>query len=265
MKKKLNKKLFKNKTLFVFDLDGTLVRSKSVADAEMIELLLRLLGKKQVAVIGGGKYELFKEQLVNRLPRKSACLSKLFLFPTSSTAFYRFIGGKWMCVYSHTLSVQERKKIRVAFARVFKEINYIHPSKTYGVLLEDRGTQMSFSPLGQEVVTRLGDEGIRLKEEWNKHDQRPKIMRALRKYIPKFEIRSGGLTTIDVTRKGIDKAYGIRQIEKTIGIKKKNMIFIGDAIFPGGNDYAVVRTGVDYIKVDNPEDTKKIIRAALKI
>jgi len=43
------------------------------------------------------------------------------------------------------------------------------------------------------------------------------------------------------------------------------MFFIGDAIFPGGNDYAVVRTGVDYMPVKNPEEAKKIINVLAKV
>ena len=266
MGKKINPKLLANKNLFVFDLDGTLTPSKSVADREMIRLLLRLLRKKYVAVIGGGKYELFKEQLVKRLPRQDTRLSGLFLFPTSSTAFYRFKRGKWVCVYSHELSLQERKRIKKAFAAAFKKIGYQHPNRTYGPVIEDRGTQITFSALGQEIIRKLGvRRGLALKEEWNKHhDVRPQLMSALKRLLPKFEVRQGGFTSVDVTRKGIDKAYGIRQIEKILGIPRKQMLFIGDAIFPGGNDYAIVRAGVKYIKVDGPEETKRIIREVLK-
>ncbi len=266
MNKKINPKLFANKNLFVFDLDGTLTPSKSVADREMIGLLLRLLKKKCVAVIGGGKYELFKEQLVRRLPRRDERLSRLFLFPTSSTAFYRFMDRKWVCVYSHGLSPAERKKIKKMFAVAFTKIGYVHPEQTYGPVIEDRGTQITFSALGQEIIAQLGvRRGLALKEGWNKnHDVRPELMKALKRLLPKFEVRQGGLSSIDVTRKGIDKAYGIRQIEKTLGVPRKEMLFMGDAIFPGGNDYAVVRAGVEYIKVNGPEETKRAIRMALK-
>ncbi|OGZ52722.1 MAG: hypothetical protein A3B25_00815 [Candidatus Ryanbacteria bacterium RIFCSPLOWO2_01_FULL_48_26] len=264
--KKLSQKIFAGKELFVFDLDGTLAPSKSIADFEMIKLLLRLLEKKRVAVIGGGKYELFKEQLIQRLPRKDERLERFFLFPTSSTAFYRFRRGKWICVYSHGLSARERKKIKTAFIAAFKEIAYEPPARTYGPVIEDRGTQITFSALGQEIIRELGvRRGLALKEEWNKrHDIRPELMKALKRLLPTFEVRQGGLSSVDVTRKGIDKAYGIRRIEKTLGVSKKKMLFVGDAIFPGGNDYAVVRAGVDYVRVDNPEDTKQVIRMALK-
>jgi hypothetical protein len=66
-----------------------------------------------------------------------------------------------------------------------------------------------------------------------------------------------------VTRKGIDKAYGISQIEKHLGFSKEDMLFIGDALFPGGNDYAVKTTGVQCIETTGPELTAQIIEQLL--
>jgi hypothetical protein len=70
----------------------------------------------------------------------------------------------------------------------------------------------------------------------------------------------GGLSTIDVTRQGIDKGYGLRQIEEHLHVPISEMLFIGDAIFPGGNDFAATTTGVEYIKTSGPQETEEIIR-----
>lgn len=265
MKSKASKNL-SSKKLIVFDIDGTLTPSKAPADQEMIRLLLQLLKEKVVAVIGGGKYTLFQEQLISRMPKRDARLERLFLFPTSSTTFYRFSRGRWQCVYEHVLSVSEKKKIKQAFKDAFRRLHYVPPEKVYGPTIEDRKTQISFSPLGQEIVAVLGKKGIAAKEAWyEKHNKlRARMARALGRLLPEFKVRVGGLTTIDVTKKGIDKAYGIRTIRRELSIPIRDMLFVGDAIFPGGNDYAVVKTGVDYVKVKGPEDTKKVIRFLLK-
>ena len=125
---------------------------------------------------------------------------------------------------------------------------------------------MSFSPLGQEIVAALGKKGMRLKEEWKKKNDplRLKIAELLAKRLPRLEVRVGGLTTIDITRKGIDKAYGVRQIKKYLRMPIRKMVFIGDALFPGGNDYAAKRTGVQCIAVTGPTGTNKIIKKILK-
>lgn len=253
------------KELVVFDLDGTLTPSKSYIEPEMVGLLLRLLEEKKVAVIGGGKYGQFKEQFLKKFPPRDLRFANLFLFPTTSNAFYRYRNG-WKNVYTLALSRTEKANIRKAFRETLKEVNYVPPKKIYGVALEDRGTQMSFSPLGQDVVAALGKKGIRLKEQWKEKNDalRFRIAKLLGKRLPHLEVHVGGLTTIDVTRKGIDKAYGVRQIEKHLHVPIRKMVFIGDALFPGGNDYAARRTGVECFPVRGPEDTKKIITKILK-
>lgn len=257
-------KKLKPKRLIVFDLDGTLAKSKTIMDREMVGLMKELLSSHRVAVIGGGKYGLFKEQLLGPLKPKKELAENLFLFPTTATAFYRYQSG-WKKVYYHPLTKAERALIKKTFQRVFQEIGYRHPAKTYGPVIEDRGTQVTFSALGQEIVAQLGKKGLKMKDDWrDKHtDTKLKIARLMQKYLPKLEVRAAGHTSVDITKKGIDKAFGLKQIEKYLKVKIKDMLFIGDAIFPGGNDYAVTKTKVDYIKVKSPEDTKKIIRAIL--
>lgn len=261
-----NPQKIKPKSLIVFDLDGTLAKTKAPMDKEMDRLLNKLLAAKKVAVIGGGKYAIFKYQLLNELTAPKELLKNLFLFPTTSTSFYRYNSG-WKNVYAHKLSKQEVDKIKKTFQRVFKEINYQHPKKTYGTVIENRGTQVTFSALGQDVVDVLGKKkGVAMKEQWLKGNKavKMKITKLMTKYLPNLEVHAAGFTSIDVTKKGIDKAYGLHQIEKYLGIPIKQMLFIGDAIFTGGNDYAVVKTGVDYFPVEGPEQTKKIIKSLLE-
>jgi HAD superfamily hydrolase (TIGR01484 family) len=245
-------KKYANKELIVFDLDGTLAESKSNLRPDMARALRALLAKKKVAVIGGGTYEQFSKQLVKELTCPPELLQNLFLFPTTSTSFYRYNRG-WKKVYRRVLSAIERKKIKNALQISFKTNNYIPSKKLWGKLIEDRGTQITFSALGQKAP-------VAAKEAWNAtQDVRPQLMKTLVKLLPKFEVRRGGLTSIDITEKGIDKAYGIRQIKKVLKIQIKNMVFIGDALYPGGNDYAAKKTGIDCIAIKGPKDTKRII------
>lgn len=257
-------KIPKDKKLIVFDLDGTLVETKSSLDNEMADLFGRLLVKKRVAVIGGAKFERFRKDLADRLGVSSELLGNLFLFPTTASSFYRYDNG-WQEVYSEKFTDEQKEKIMEAFEKAFKEINYVQPEKTYGEIIEDRGSQITFSALGQDVVAQLGEEGIKLKKKWRDENQELKLKLAetLQKYLPEFEVRAAGYTSIDVTRKGIDKEYGIRQMEKHLGIQVKDMLFVGDALFPGGNDNAALKTGVLCFGVKEVEDTKKLIRYLL--
>ena len=262
--KTLNIKKLKEKDLFVFDLDGTLVETKSPMKTEMSLLIARLLKVKKVAIIGGGKYETFQELFIRKLKCPKQLLRKLFLFPTTATAFYKYNHG-WKKIYTKLLTASEIIQIKKAFKNVFNEIGYKHPQKTYGPIIENRGTQVSFSVFGQELVRVLGDKGVRMKKKWLKDNLKTKmkIAKLMREKLPNLEVVAAGFTTIDVTKKGINKAYGIRQIEKHLKIPISKMFFVGDAIFPGGNDYAVVSTGVDYMPVKGPTETEKMIQKIL--
>lgn len=254
-------KLFRGKDLVVFDLDGTLTETKSNLKPDMSRMLVALLRRKGVAVIGGGTYQQFKKQFVTELSCPRPLLTRLFLFPTTATSFYRYRSG-WKKVYGFTLTKGDRKRIKQAFRDVLKEIHYVKPPKVYGKVIEDRGSQVTFSALGQDVVAMLGEKGVRLKEKWTRENTplKLKIAKMVARRLPHLEVHAAGFTSIDVTKKGIDKEYGVRQIGKYLHVPIKKMLFVGDALFPGGNDYAARRTGVECVAVRGPKDTKKIIK-----
>jgi len=242
------------KKVLVFDLDGTLTKSKSNLDKEMAALLCALLEKRKVAVMGGGNRKQFQKQFLGFLPCANTQLENLFILPTSGTSFFRFKKNKWRKVYQHRLSKNEKTKILAAFKKAFKEVGYNKPKKIYGKIIEDRQSQITFSALGQKAP-------LAQKEKWNKemNELRSKMKESLEKYLPEFTVRLGGLTSIDVTKKGLDKAFGIKEIIRALSITKKDIIYIGDALYEGGNDAAVLQTGIDTIQVSGPAEAKYLI------
>ena len=124
--------------------------------------------------------------------------------------------------------------------------------KVWGEIIEDRGSQITYSALGQQAPL---DE----KKKWDPDfTKRKKIKSILNPLIPGFSVRMGGATSIDVTKPGIDKAYGIGKLRDILGIAINEMIFVGDALFPGGNDYPAEKAGVVSIPVKNPDETKRV-------
>ncbi len=249
----------RQKELFIFDLDGTLAKSKLPMDAEMVDLFSTLLEKHKVAVIGGGWFPVFETQLLLSLQGREDLFKNLLLFPTSGASFLRYENGQWHTVYAHQLSLEQRNKIKNAFEDAFKAIGYQHPENTYGEIIEDRGTQVTFSALGQQAPLELKDA-----YKGSAADRRWEIVAVLKQSLPEFEIKVPGKSSIDVTMKGIDKGYGVEEMRKHLGIEIEKMIFAGDALYEGGNDEPVKRTGIDAIAVEDPEDTKKLIREWLE-
>lgn len=245
------------KKMLVFDLDGTLAASKADIDKEMADLLCELLEKKQVAVIGGGNNAQFTEQCVNKLRCPEEHIQNLSILPTSGGRMYRYHDGTWRLIYENNLTKEEKEKIRNALTAALKETRHEPPEKIHGKTVEDRGGQITFSSLGQNAP-------LEEKKQWNRNnDIRAELKRRLEQRLPDFEIRLGGLTSVDITKKGIDKAYGLRQIEKHLSVPISSMIYIGDALYEGGNDSAVTGTGIETIPVSGPEETKKYIKHIL--
>ncbi len=244
--------------IIAFDLDGTLTESKANLDPEMALLLAQLLSRKIVMVIGGGNLPQFKKQFLKHLKGSPAELKNLFLAPTSGASLYGYRGKQLNQIYRYTLSVQEKKKIMSAFEHALQESGYVRPKKIYGPLFEDRESQITFSAMGQKASPEK-------KKEWNASFQplRIRIAAALAKRLPEFEVRMGGLTSIDVTRKGIDKVYGISRMLKEVRCSRKDMVYVGDALYKGGNDYVVAAAGIKTIGVKNWEQAKIFIRALL--
>ena len=240
------------KRLIVFDLDGTLAESKSSLDKEMASLLNDLLRVVKVAVISGGGWEQFEKQLLSNLPHDDG-LENLSLLPTCGTKFYKYTGD-WDKIYSEDFTDKEKKKIINSLKTVIEEAGF-KIEKVWGEAIEDRGSQITYSALGQQAPL---DE----KKKWDPDfAKRKKMKEHLDKLIPEFSVRLGGSTSIDITAHGIDKAYGIHKLRENLGIEIDEMIFIGDAIFPGGNDYPAKEAGVLSIKVRDPEESKRVIEA----
>lgn len=242
------------KKIIVFDLDGTLAESKSSLDAGMAELLNTLLGGMKVAVISGGNWPQFEKQLLANLTHGEH-LENLFLLPTCGTKFYKYT-GEWKKIYSEDFTPDEKGKVIRSLTKTMEELGFRN-EKLWGEVIEDRGSQITFSALGQQAP-------IEEKKKWDpEFAKRRKMKTMLDILIPGFSVRLGGTTSVDITKSGIDKAYGIRKLRDILGITLNEMIFIGDAVFPGGNDYPAKEAGVVTIQVKNPEETKLVIQTII--
>lgn len=242
------------KDLIAFDLDGTLAESKQRIDPHMADLLAELLEHLNVAIISGGDWPQFDSQVVSQLPPR-AKLTRLFLLPTTGTKLYRYRSG-WSPVYADAFSPEDRARIVTAIDQALDHLS-LTELQIWGERIEDRGTQITFSGLGQQAP--LAD-----KARWDPDfAKRRALQQELRTALPDLSINIGGSTSIDVTRQGIDKAYGMRRLAEHSGIPFSRMLFFGDAIYPGGNDDPVRSAGIDAIAVRDVAETKTALAALL--
>lgn len=244
-----------NKKVIACDLDGTLAESKSKLTSEMANVLCGILKNYYLAVISGGAFTQFQKQFLSQFNCDEELLKNLFLFPTNgSTCYvYDFEKKDWKQLYNEPLTSEEITKIKNAFSEVISKLN-IKLDNTYGEIVEDRGSQVTFSGMGQEAP-------VEVKQIWDPDQaKRQEIISLLKEIIPEFEIRIGGMTSIDVTGKGIDKSYAIQKIKEIIRVSEEEIYFVGDALYKGGNDSSVKKTAVDYIQEDGPKDTMELLK-----
>ena len=240
--------------LVAFDLDDTLAPSKSPLPPEIATLLIRLLGVAEVCIISGGQIGQFREQVLDRLPEADEdLLERLHLMPTCGTQYWLRQDGAWVRQYAEDLSDEEKRDAMTAVREEATRLG-LWESRTWGEILEDRGSQITFSALGQAAP-------VEAKRAWDPTgEKKDALAAAVQKRLPGLEVRSGGSTSVDITRRGIDKAYGMRKLAELTGIGFGEMLFVGDRLDPAGNDYPVVALGIPTRAVRGWEDTVDVIR-----
>lgn len=235
--------------IVAFDLDDTLAESKSALQPEMGRVLTRLLDLVQVCIISGGRFEQFDTQVLRNLPAE-ADVTRLHLMPTCGTRYLRFVDGAWEQQYAHDLSASDKQQAIEALESSAKQLGLWEDDDVVrGERIEDRGSQITYSALGQQAL-------VADKKAWDPDGSRREALRAaVAAKLPQLEVRAGGSTSIDITAPGIDKAYGMQSLAEQTGVGLDEMLFIGDRLMPGGNDYPVLELGVATHAVTGPADT----------
>ncbi len=233
-----------------FDLDDTLAPSKSRVPDELGHLLMEIARHIPVCVISGGAFPQFEAQLLGALHGAPEEFANLHLMPTCGTKYFTYASGRWAMVYSEDLTADEVARATAALEREARDLGLWEPAeRTFGERIENRGSQVTFSALGQEAP-------VDLKHAWDADGRKREALRErIQKDLPDLEVRAGGSTSIDVTRRGIDKAYGIREFARIIGVDFPDILFVGDRLEPGGNDFPVIALGVATRAVTGPDDT----------
>lgn len=243
----------KHYSILIFDLDGTLAESKSTITLDMADVLSKALENHVVVIITGGMFIQIKTQVIDQLPQETN-LSNLFILPTSGSEMQEYRDGGWQEVYHEALTDEQRRHIITSLEQALEQADIeIAQDEIVGEQIEDRQSQVTFSALGQE-------QSPEKKALWDPDEvKRRKMMGYLKDLEAEFDVKLGGSTSIDITLKGIDKAYGIKRFFKETGLDIKDGIFVGDKIVPGGNDWAATKTEIDTQSTSGPEQTMRII------
>ncbi|OYW84101.1 hypothetical protein B7Z17_04625, partial [Candidatus Saccharibacteria bacterium 32-49-10] len=218
----------------------------------------RLLATTRVAVISGGAMPQFLSQIVTQLPNETN-FNNLYLLPTSGAVLYEYRNTGWTKVYEELLTDDESRAIEAAMHESITETGVIDLSvPAHGERIEPRGSQVTLSALGQQAP-------LAEKLAWDPDRSKRELLRsAIAKRLPEFSVKIGGKTSVDVTKVGIDKAYGVRKLCEHIGVPEKDALYVGDELGPGGNYEAVCNTEAKTQSVKDPVETAHLIEKLLE-
>lgn len=236
---------FEEKKVIIADVDDTICETCHVISEEMTEQVSNMIKEGYIfAFISGTKLSYLLEMISSRLKEKH------FLLATTGTRcveVYENQGNKE--VYSYVLEQKEKKEILQALEILTTKFN-IKPLTTKEDQIQDRDSQITLSAIGRNAPLELKkkhDPDGKKREEW---------VAFLKTILDenRYEMNIAGTTSIDVTRKGLDKGWGIRKFSQHYNVPLNSILFFGDKIYPGGNDYPASKV-VDCISVKTPEET----------
>lgn len=225
-----------------FDLDNTLTRSRSPIAVAMRDALAGLqTSGRDVIVVSGATVEQAMSQTEN--------FPALYLGQNGNHARDE---SEKKEMWRELLSDDEKTEIRNHIASIPRPWIVADEND----LIEDRGSQVSYSLLGHH-------EDVAKKEMFDPNGARRRATLAEHPFASgTLEVKIGGTTTLDYIRKGQHKGSNVTRLISKKGWKKEECVYVGDALYPGGNDEAVVGV-IDVQPVDNPDGTLVFIRKIL--
>ncbi len=235
----------------MLDLDETLAPNFQAPDDAMIERIEHMLSRIPVAIITGASYDRVYSHVAARI--KPELRFNLYLFPTSSAEGYRFKDGAWHKEYAHEFSQEESEYVLRAIEQSAVDTGILNGYTPRGQQYFNRSTQIAYTFLGIDATQ---DD----KYSWDQDGaKRRHFLEILAKKLPAYEVHIGGRTSIDITKKDITKAHGVGIFSQWTHIPPQAILYIGDALFPGGNDAVVIPTGVHTTHTSGPAETAYLL------
>lgn len=232
-----------HKTIIIADVDETICETCQPISAEMVHVINELIKNGyQLVFISGTDYK-------NLQPMLSGIIGDHDILANTGTTYVKIKNQQQKMIYNLSLTKKQKEEIMTAFEKLITHFNIV-PVTNKQDQLQDRDTQITLSAIGRNApleAKKKFDPGGSIRRRW---------VEFLKQYLQeeKYDLKIGGTTSIDITKKGLDKAWGITTFLNHHNIPQEKVIFFGDKLYPRGNDYPATKI-VDCISVKNPEDT----------
>lgn len=242
----------------VFDLDNTLAESFTPPEPAMIERLTRLVPLLPVSIMSAASFERISRDVLAHLP-ENVDLTRLRLFTANAAQCYEREGEAWSQRYAFGFTAEERDRIYEAIRQALTETGIAEGTSFRGERFIDYAGYVAFTAVGTDATREE-------KRAWDPDGAKRRLLReAVMRKIPEFDVFMGGATSIDVTPRGINKSYGVTWLARRLAVDPAELLYVGDALYEGGNDVVVIPTGIRTRSVNNPAETLAVIDEIISV
>jgi hydroxymethylpyrimidine pyrophosphatase-like HAD family hydrolase len=238
-------------TALVFDIDNTLTPPREALDREMAERLGAL--EPRFALAAGSDLGLLMSQFFEPL-HAFGYRGEFDAFICNGASRYRCSAGKELRVtpvdefsLEAHLGSERFATLRALLDGLWFDPRFTLPSSVsvVGPRIIDRRAMLNIAPSGRQSGA-LSPEARKSREEFVAFDTatgyRERALRALRALLDErlpgndLLLTLGGQTSFDLVVRGRDKSFAVRSL---LDEGAAHVTYVGDALFPGGNDAAV--------------------------
>tara|TARA_R110002153_G_scaffold68671_1_gene182321 strand:+ start:683 stop:1402 length:720 start_codon:yes stop_codon:yes gene_type:complete len=225
--------------IYIFDVDGTLTPSRQPMTEEFLEFFNGWSKRYPFYLVTGSDLDKIKEQVPD------------FILERANSVFT--CCGNEMWVDDEQVYSKEFKPPNNLLTYLGELVRFSETPVQSTNHREDRGSMLNFSVVGRDCTLEERHQYF----EWDtKVEERKGIVEYIKEQWTDLDAVIGGQISIDIYPKGKDKSQILEHIEKLHS--SGEIIFIGDGIENGGNDYplAKVMEQTDYYSSYQTRDWK---------
>lgn len=221
-----------------FDMDKTIAPAREPMLPEMRELLGAL--PHDLVIVSGS--------LVDQIAYQTQQLPAYYLGVNGNHATTVENSELWR---NPDLSSEEKAEIQAHIDAICAQLD--HELNNDWHPIEDRGAQITFSPIGNTAPVehkRTYDPDREKRERW---------LRDIPFSSENIMARIGGSTSIDYIPRDRHKGANVRKLIDDRGWDPEDCVYIGDGLYPGGNDELVIGV-IETVPVADHHDTFEKLR-----
>ncbi|MFM2381344.1 MAG: hypothetical protein RLZZ76_111 [Candidatus Parcubacteria bacterium] len=218
-------------THLFFDMDKTVAPARQPILSEMYDLLSSL--QEDIIIVSG--------QYAEKIKWQSSDLPAYRLGQNGNEATDADGNVLWYTPLTEAQQEEIMTHVQKLEAILPEPLNYDWTP------IENRGAQITFSPIGNTAP-------IELKMSYDPtRAKRDALLEAVPFVSEELIVKIGGSTSIDYFHKDRHKGSNVAKLIALKGWNKDECVYIGDGLFPGGNDEAVIGV-IDTIAVEDHID-----------